>query len=666
MNPVGLILSIIGSCLGVIVIVALAVIGALVHFPVSRTEAYNQSIRIVQSSEGAGRLLGSNIHTASIVWGSVRGSGDAKFAEWSVKVSGSHGTGHLYGTANFVRGSWEYSRLELVSADGVQRADLTPAPAQLTLTPASPKRVYLLPIGPSVGESLDWVPAYYKAKLGIDVTVLSRVPLDPRITDPQFQKVDAESCIDFFEKVHPELVRDPRALIIGTVANDIVIPGWFYDHTQNYRSDGRFGIVSIGRIRPEGPLGRLNPEWLNSRVQKLITKNLIVLYYGYPLSADMTSALSGGVPSGADLDEMSAQIVGVDGKWDPFTGGEQAGVSIFDVPNTPTLWQMGYESRPVADPRAQFFVADVSSGLFIQHKTDFVFDGDYPLQFERVYTSMDQYSRQFGIGATSSLEMHLVGQMGNYVDLIMADGSRAHFERDTASPHTFETYLDRNDAGKYWHATAEYMGPQWRVRLRNGWTYFFPYHREWGGNRMTMLGSYSDPDGHTYEMKRDDATGDLTEIVTPSENWLHFENDSQHRITRITCSNGRTVDYEYDSRGRLTRVKASDGAMDTYTYDDRDQMLTAGHGDGSTVLKIQYFADNYVKSETLADGRSFSYTYFRGPQNIIQESGVTVPNGLMISFLYDENGYRESLPTIPPDSPLRSAPPRQNFAEQKP
>jgi YD repeat-containing protein len=657
------VISVLIACLGV-VFASLSTPLSYLRFSLAAPEVYKDSVALAEASPDTAKMLGPKIEAKSIPLGSFQTHGESRFAQWSVKLGGLRGRGHLYGAANFTRGAWEYSRLELVSENGKDRIDLTPSPVALKLPPVPTRQVYLLPVGPGAGQSLDWAPAYYKAMLGAAVTVLPPVPEDTTIADKVLGKIDGDRCIDLFERSHPEIVRDPFAIIIGVVSDDLIIPGMGYD-MENYRSDGRFAVVSVGRIRPPDVLGRLNPAWLDSRVQKLITKNLVILYYGLPLSSDGTSLLAAGILSGDEIDQMSTEVIGAEGLWEPFTEGGQPGVSIFDVPGKPVLWQRGYEARPLADTKEQFFVADLSSGLFIQHKIDFLFDDDFSLQFERVYTSMDQYSRNFGIGAANSLEMHLIGQMGTYVDLVMADGSRAHFERDAGPDHTYDTYVDQNDAGKFWKATAEYMGLQWRVTLRNGWTYFFPYHREWGGNRMTMLGSFSDPGGHIYQMKRDGATGDLTDISTPSQKWLHFENDSRHRIVRITSSTGRTMTYEYDADGRLTRAKASDGSIDAYTYDDRGQMLTASHGAGAPVLKNEYFADNYVKSQTMADGRKFEYAYFRERQNIIKESNVIDPNGLMTSFLYSEAGYRQSLPTLPPDSPLRSQPPSRVVASRR-
>lgn len=644
-----LVLIILGCCAAIFLGACVAGLLALLHFPIAETDVYNQSVAVTEASRDAQNLLGSGIEVKSAAWGSVDDFRGARFAEWSVKLAGSRAAGHLYGVANRIRGQWEYSRLELVSDDGKRRLDLTPAPPPLKLPSVPVKRVYLVPIGLTDSESLDWAPAYYKAKLGIDVTVLPPVSLDPKLVDTGRKQLDSEKCIDFLWKLHPELARDPFTILIGVTSGDMYISTASRRYTQNWRSDGRFAMVSSARLHPPPVVGGWNPEWLNSRLQKLISKNVLILYFDCPLSSDSTSLLSGGVISGTEVDQMSGEIIGVKGAWDPFGASSDPAVSIYDVPGRPVMWNLDSPARTLPDTSAQVFNADLTLGLFMQRKTDFMLDGEYPLQFVRAYRSQDEHSRAFGVGGTNSLEMFLIGQLGTYVDLVLEDGGRVHFEHHPGQPgQGFNEYLERGSWANPWAGSrAEEIGPKWRVTRRDGWMFFFPYMPKWGGDRITILTSFADAAGHNYDMKRDDK-GNLVDITTPSGQWLHFENDSEHRIRRITSSQGLAVDYEYDRGGRLIRVKDSEGHVDSYSYNDKGAMLTASHGTDAPILKNEYFSDGYIKSQTMADGRKFDYTYARSSGNVIQESGLTDPNGLMTSFVYYRNGYTQSLPTARP------------------
>jgi YD repeat-containing protein len=160
-----------------------------------------------------------------------------------------------------------------------------------------------------------------------------------------------------------------------------------------------------------------------------------------------------------------------------------------------------------------------------------------------------------------------------------------------------------------------------------------------------VLGSFTDPAGHEYKMERD-KVGALVSITTPSGKWLHFENDAQHRIHRIQSSLGRTMTYEYDPGGHLVRTVDSDGYVDTYTYDERSQMLTAAHENGAPAVTNMYSSDGYIKYQKLMDGGRVQFNYFRGPQNIIQESHLTDPNGMLTSFFFGRGVYLQTLPEL--------------------
>jgi hypothetical protein len=82
-----------------------------------------------------------------------------------------------------------------------------------------------------------------------------------------------------------------------------------------------------------------NPEWLNSRLQKLLTKNIAMLYFGLTLSADDTSLLSGAVDSGMEIDRMSGEVIEEDGAWESFTDSGDPGFTVYDSPKKAPLWR---------------------------------------------------------------------------------------------------------------------------------------------------------------------------------------------------------------------------------------------------------------------------------------------------------------------------------------
>ena len=627
---------------------ALLVVGICVYSNVRlvHSNIYKGSLETAFTTPEVQAVLGSDPRPNFPTIGHIMPFSNSKFAEWSVPVAGSRGKGHLYGVANEINGAWEFSRLTFVSDDGKNRVNLTPVrPLNLPRVPA--QHVYLVPIALDPTLSLDWAPEYYKQKFGIEVTVLQPLPQDPKVSNPARRQFNAESCVDFVQERYPELARDPSAILIGITSHDIYIPALDWSYAQNMRSEGRFAVVSSARLHPPFLLEKTNPEWFTSRLQKLLTKNIAMLYFGLPMSSDYSSLLSGGVLSGLELDEMGGTIVGSEGRWDPFFESGSPAVTIYDTPGKSPVWRRKYAVSSLPDMNGQVFSVSLAVGLFVQRKTDFVFDDEPALQFARVYRNQDSRSRAFGIGGSHPFDMFLGGRMGVAVDLITEDGSRAHFVHQPSEVGQMgDTYKVSRGAGKRFVGTeAVFQGGTWRIKTADGWTYFFPYRPQALPQYVTVLTSFIDPKGRRYEMERD-SFGSLLKVSSSSGKWLLFENDSEHRIRKITSSLGRSVTYDY-SKGSLIRAADSDGRVDTYTYDEKGQMLTAAHGSKNPVLINQYSNDGYIKCQTMSDGRRFGYAYAR-EGNVIHENQIMDPNGLETYIEYADQGYLESLPARPP------------------
>lgn len=533
--------------------------------------------------------------------------------------------------------------MTLVPANGSPKINLTPKPARMDVAFSGPKKVFLVPLGLGPDESLDWAPAYYDSKLGADVEILPPVALTPKERDNKRNQYVAEKCIELIQHSYPEEANDPSNIIVGVTSQDIYIAAFDWKYAENLRTEGRLAIVSDARLHPTSYPGIWNKELLGSRLQKMLSKNIVTMCANLPLSNDYTSLLSAGVLSGKQMDYMSEEVVGAEHRWDPFLSSGDPIVSISTVPGKLPVWTIadGWQTDP--NPRAEYFMADLSVGLFIQRQIDFYLDEEYPLVFSRMYRNSDDQPRSFGIGTSDSLDWILVGQMGSYIDLVREDGGQTHF-----------VHVDPKDAGgapQVYQAPsgkAIYEGGTWRLISRDGWTYFFPYRPKFPGGRVTVLTGFVDPQGHKYEMVRNNF-GDLLSLTTPSGKWLHFENDSDHRIHKIEDWKGRSVQYDYNAGGQLVRVADSGGGVKYYTYNDRNEMLTVRDSSNTALLTNEYSSNNMISGQTLADGRHFGYSYTFGPQMVIQRNVFKDPNGLQTLFEYDgEGGFLQSLPMRPP------------------
>jgi YD repeat-containing protein len=640
-----------GSLL-VLAALLLAAAAALLHARLSTTSAYQEALRIAKSSPDVHSVLGNNIHLKTTALGLTFKAYGSEFVQFSIGLAGSHGSGRLYVVANTVNGAVEFFRLKFVPDSSGVAINLAPVPARVVLPPLPPKKVYLIALGLDENEPLDWAPAYYKAKFGIDVTILSSLPLTRQLLNPSRNQLDSEQCLEYLRTSHPELDRDPSSLIVSVTSQDIYIPSYNWAFAENYRGDGRFAIVSTARLRPPSFLERLNPEWLHSRLQKMLTKNIVALYFDLPLSSDYSSLLSGGVLSGWQIDVMSGQLIGAEGHWDPFLDEGDPGVTICDLPGKPPFWRSTYTAPDLPETNTQVFTADLAVGLFVQRKTDFFLGGEHPLKLTRVYTSFDNLSRPFGIGTMDSLDIFLIGQMGVYIDLIFADGGRVHYVHAKPLPgQTADTYLANGSGGDFFsRSVAVYAANSWTITRQDGWKFYFPYRPKALSYNVTVLTGYTDPNGENYKMERDPA-GNLLSVTAPSGQWLRFEHDVQNRIRRISDSSGRALTYDYDSGGRLSRVADSEGHQETYTYNEKALMLTVARGSDKPLITNEYDLSGNITGQTLASGEKFVYHYVRDPHgrsNAYVPDLMIDPNGLFTHLQYTPGGYSRWLPIPPP------------------
>jgi YD repeat-containing protein len=587
------------------------------------------------------RVLGSGIHASGLPIGSALWRYNSDFAEWSVSIAGTLGSGRLYGVANAIGGQWEYSRLSVVTATG-GKIDITPTPTRLGISAEHRKTVYLAPLDLLPEQSLDWAPAYYRARFDADVRLLPPVQTTASEWNEKRHQLIADKCIDLITRLHRDLATNSSAILVGVTSRDMYIADFDWKYAENLREGSRLAMVSSARLKPTDFPGIWNRELLNSRLQKMITKYLAILYFGLPLSNDYTSLLSAGVLSGSEVDYMTERIVGTKGRWDSLLNPGEPMVTFTASANNPTTWDIG--SGGPLDLRTEAFTVDLPVGLFIQRKVDFYLDGDYPLEFIRSYRNADDMARPFGVGANDSLDIFLVGRMGSEIDLITEAGGRFRFHHgDPGSDNDADVY-DGED-GRF--PKAVYKAGVWRLESNDGWTYLFPYRPNALPVNVTVLTGFIDPKGQKYEMVRNDP-GDLLSLTTPSGKWLHFDHDDQHRIRSISDSSGRIVHYEYDAGGRLVRVTQSDGSFEAYTYNDRNEMLAITDGPQEPILVNQYTSNNLIRKQILSDGRQFEYSYDYATQMVIRQNVFKHPNGLYTYFDYGPGGYFQSLPVSPP------------------
>ena len=165
-------------------------------------------------------------------------------------------------------------------------------------------KIYLLPMGNFPADAVANLVVHYRDKYGLTMETLPAVPLDPAAIDFARNQLIAEEAVALMKDANLELVNDPEAILIGLTNVDMYIAKYNWQFTFSWRQEGRYAVVSDARMH----LGSPRPEKLESRLRKMVTKNIGIPYYRLPQSDDRRSVLYKSVGGLSELDYMGEEF----------------------------------------------------------------------------------------------------------------------------------------------------------------------------------------------------------------------------------------------------------------------------------------------------------------------------------------------------------------------
>lgn len=161
-------------------------------------------------------------------------------------------------------------------------------------------RIYFVPLGDFPPDKVQGLRTYYRQKYGLSIETLARLPLEASAFNTERQQLIAEEIVALMKRARPELVADPDAILIGLTGEDMYIDHYDWQFTFSWRQQGRYAVVSDARMSP----GRASEELSESRLRKMTTKNIGILYYRLAQSNDPRSVLYKGIDGLRELDRM--------------------------------------------------------------------------------------------------------------------------------------------------------------------------------------------------------------------------------------------------------------------------------------------------------------------------------------------------------------------------
>jgi hypothetical protein len=185
----------------------------------------------------------------------------------------------------------------------------TPSPAPSasrfpTLPP--PPGVYLAPLGPFPPKTLQALVTFYKDKYNLTVTILPTAAIDPSARDPQRKQLVAERLLSSLPSAYPRVVANPTAIIIAVVADDLYIQSRTdWDWAFGLRDEPRLAVVSTARMSFPG---NASTALQLTRLRKMVTRDLGVLYFHFPFSDDPGNLLYSDIAGVDDLDRVGEDL----------------------------------------------------------------------------------------------------------------------------------------------------------------------------------------------------------------------------------------------------------------------------------------------------------------------------------------------------------------------
>jgi len=200
--------------------------------------------------------------------------------------------------------------LALVVVWRVSKSSVQSSNAAAPLVPAMDgSRVYFVPIGSFPADELDPLVEYYRQKYSLEVTVVRSVRLEDSARDPARQQFVAEKLISTVRAGLPKIGKDPKAILIGFTSEDMFTTSQNWQFTPGWRdARTRTAVVSTARLHLPSDDQAFAADIASTRLRKIVTKDIGIMYYGLTLSADPKSVLYKQIAGVEQLDQAGEEF----------------------------------------------------------------------------------------------------------------------------------------------------------------------------------------------------------------------------------------------------------------------------------------------------------------------------------------------------------------------
>ncbi|HSB09094.1 MAG TPA: hypothetical protein VLM38_06245 [Blastocatellia bacterium] len=170
------------------------------------------------------------------------------------------------------------------------------------------KTVYVVFIGRLATIPVSELTRYYRDRFGISVEELPLLRFDEATYDPARHQFMAEALIAQMKQSYLKQAQDENAILIGITDGDMYLRKMDWQFGFSYRQEGRFAVVSCARMDPTNFGLPADDELLRSRLRKMVTKNIGIMYFNKAPSTNPKSVLYNNVLGLEELDYMGEEF----------------------------------------------------------------------------------------------------------------------------------------------------------------------------------------------------------------------------------------------------------------------------------------------------------------------------------------------------------------------
>lgn len=168
------------------------------------------------------------------------------------------------------------------------------------------RHVYLLPLEaePELMQSLQ---QYYRTALNLDVEILPPVQLTSAEWNEQRNQLIAEYAYERMYEKYPWYRWPTNAILIGITPRDMYISGRSWNFAFAWRR-GQGAVVSYARMDNRAFGLPANPQLLERRLRKMVTRNIGVLAFELPMVADRSNLMYQDIMGLKELDYIGEDL----------------------------------------------------------------------------------------------------------------------------------------------------------------------------------------------------------------------------------------------------------------------------------------------------------------------------------------------------------------------